>query len=167
MKRTFVSVIVVVLALGLAGPSWADGDFVVYPAKGQSQDQTERDKYECYNWAKQESGFDPMKTPTASSPPPPKEKETWGAGKGAVGGGLLGAGVGAIAGGGKGALIGSALGAGSGAAVGGMHRSSQRKHEQQRQQEWEQREVGQYKAARNSYNRAYAACLEGRGYSVK
>ena len=167
MKRTFVSLIVVVLALGLSEPAWADGDLLVYPAKGQSQDQTERDKYECYNWAKQQTGFDPMKTPTASSPPPPKEKETWGAGTGAVGGGLLGAGVGGIAGGGKGALIGGAVGAGSGAAVGGMNRSSQRKREAQRRQEWEQREVSQYRAGRNAYNRAYAACLEGRGYSVK
>ena len=167
MKRTFVSAIVVVLALGLAGPAWADGDVLVYPAKGQSQDQMEKDKYECYNWAKQETGFDPMKTPTASAPPPAKEKETWGAGTGAIGGGLAGAGVGALAGGGKGALIGTAVGAGGGAAVGGMNRSSQRKREDQKRQEWEQREAGQYRAARNKYNRAYAACLEGRGYSVK
>ncbi len=167
MKRTFVSAIVFLLALGLAGPAWSDGDFVVYPAKGQSQDQTEKDKYDCYNWAKRESNFDPMKTPTASSPPPPKEKETWGAGTGAVGGGLLGAGVGGIAGGGKGALIGGAVGAGSGAAVGGARRSSQKKREQQRRQQWEQEPVAQYRAGRNAYNRAYAACLEGRGYSVK
>ena len=167
MKPMFVSVIAMLAVIGLLGPAWADGDFVVYPAKGQSQDQTERDKFECYNWAKQETGFDPMKTPTASSPPPTREKETWGAGKGALGGGLVGAGVGGIAGGGKGALIGGALGAGGGAAVGGMNRSSQRKRQDQRQRDWEQREASKYRAGRNSYNRAYAACLEGRGYSVK
>lgn len=167
MKPMFVSVIAMLAVIGLLGPVWADGDFVVYPAKGQSQDQTERDKFECYNWAKQESGFDPMKTPTASSPRPVREKETWGAGKGALGGGLVGAGVGGIAGGGKGALIGGALGAGGGAAVGGMNRSSQRKRQDQRQRDWEQREASKYRAGRNSYNRAYAACLEGRGYSVK
>ena len=167
MKRMLVSVVVVILMLGLGGTVWADGDFVVYPAKGQSQDQTEKDKYECYNWAKRESNFDPMKTPTADSPPPPKEKETWGAGKGAVGGGLLGAGVGALAGGGRGAVIGGAVGAGSGAAVGGMRRSDQKKRDAQRQQQWEQEQVARYQAGRNAYNRAYAACLEGRGYSVK
>ena len=167
MKPMFVSVIAMLAVIGLLGPVWADGDFVVYPAKGQSQDQTERDKFECYNWAKQESGFDPMKTPTASSPRPVREKETWGAGKGALGGGLVGAGVGGIAGGGRGALIGGALGAGGGAAVGGMNRSSQRKREDQRQRDWEQQEVSKYRAGRSAYNRAYAACLEGRGYSVK
>ena len=167
MKRTIVSIAVIALALGFTGPAMSDGDFVVYPAKGQSQDQTEKDKYECYNWAKRESNFDPMKTPTATSPRPVKEKETWGAGKGAIGGGLLGAGVGGIAGGGKGALIGGAVGAGSGAAVGGMRRSDQKKREQQRQQQWEREQAANYQAGRNAYNRAYAACLEGRGYSVK
>ena len=167
MKRTLVSIAVIALALGLAGPAMSDGDFVVYPAKGQSQDQTERDKYECYNWAKQESNFDPMKTPTATSPPPAKEKETWGAGKGAVGGGLLGAGVGAIAGGGSGAGKGALIGAGSGALVGGIRRSDQRKREEQRRQQWEREQAANYQAGRNAYNRAYAACLEGRGYSVK
>ena len=161
MKCMILSAIVIVLAIVMAGPTWADGDFVVYPAKGQSQDQTERDKFECYNWAKTNSGFDPM------AAPPPKEKDTWGAGKGAVGGGLLGAGVGAIAGGGKGAGRGALIGAGSGGLVGGMRRSSQKNRDAQRQQQWEQEQVAQYRAGRNAYNRAYAACLEGRGYSVK
>ncbi len=167
MKPTLVLAIAVILTLALIGPAMADGDFVVYPAKGQSQDQTEKDKYECYNWAKQQSGFDPMKTPSATIPPPPIEMETWGAGTGAVGGGLIGAGVGGIAGGGKGALIGGAVGAGSGAAVGGARRSSQKKRDEQRQQQWEQEQVANYRAGRNAYNRSYAACLEGRGYSVK
>ncbi|MBL0715510.1 MAG: hypothetical protein JJV98_17610 [Desulfosarcina sp.] len=167
MKRTLVAVIVIVLALGLAGPVWSGGDFVVYLAKGQSHDQTEKDKFECYNWAKKESGFDPMKTPTATAPPPPKEKETWGAGKGAVGGGVLGAGVGALAGGKKGAKRGALIGAGSGGLVGGMRRSSQKTRDNQRQEQWEQEQTTNYAAGRNAYNRAYSACLEGRGYSVK
>jgi predicted lipid-binding transport protein (Tim44 family) len=157
----------VVLMTGLAGPVWASGDFVVYPAKGQSQDQTEKDKFECYNWAKQQSNFDPMKTPTATAPPPPKEEQVGGAGRGAVGGGLLGAGVGALVGGKKGAGRGALIGAGSGALVGGVRRSDQKKREQQRQQQWEQEQAANYAAGRNAYNRAYAACLEGRGYSVK
>ncbi len=40
MKRTIVSIAVIALALGFTGPAMSDGDFVVYPAKGQSQDQT-------------------------------------------------------------------------------------------------------------------------------
>jgi len=34
-------------------------DFVVYPKNGQSKDQQAADQYECHNWAKSQSGFDP------------------------------------------------------------------------------------------------------------
>ena len=45
-------------------------ELIVYPAKGQSNEQMEKDKFECYSWAKGQTGFDPMQMPTASSPPP-------------------------------------------------------------------------------------------------
>jgi len=44
--------------------------------------------------------------------------------------------------------------------------TAQAETEKERQQ-WEQKEVNNYTAQRNSYNRAYGACLDGRGYSVK
>jgi len=50
-------------------------DLVVYPADGQSQEQLDKDKDECYTWAKQQTGiFDPMvqspaSTTTQQSPP--------------------------------------------------------------------------------------------------
>ena len=31
----------------------------VYPKNGQNPDQQSRDQYECYSWAKQQTGFDP------------------------------------------------------------------------------------------------------------
>ena len=65
---------------------------------GSSQDQMEKDKFECYSWAKGESGFDPMETPKATTPPPQTKEPTASVGKGAVGGGLVGLGVGAITG---------------------------------------------------------------------
>ena len=34
----------------------------VYPAHGQSPEQTERDRYECHNWAVQQTGVDPSRT---------------------------------------------------------------------------------------------------------
>ena len=43
----------------------------VYPNKGQSAQQTEQDKYACYEWAKQQTGYDPMNA-QASAPPPPR-----------------------------------------------------------------------------------------------
>ena len=36
-------------------------DIFVYPASGQTQEQMERDRYECHRWAADESGFDPTK----------------------------------------------------------------------------------------------------------
>ena len=34
-----------------------------YPKRGQSPEQQDRDRYECYNWAKQQTGFDPIDLP--------------------------------------------------------------------------------------------------------
>src|SRR3984885_8866983 len=33
----------------------------VYPAQGQSPEQTERDRYECHVWAVQQTGVDPSR----------------------------------------------------------------------------------------------------------
>jgi hypothetical protein len=139
-------------------------EVIVYPAKGQSAEQTEKDKYECYAWAKNSSGFDPMAAPTAQTAPPTKEKQVGGVGKGAVGGGLAGLAVGALAGNAK---KGAAIGAGSGALIGGMRRHDQKQRETNTRQQWEQQEVADYSQNRNNYNRAYSACLEGRGYTVR
>ncbi len=35
------------------------GRIIVYPAAGQSEEQTGRDRYECHLWASRETGFDP------------------------------------------------------------------------------------------------------------
>ena len=138
-------------------------DMYVYPQKGQSNEQMEKDKYECYGWAKNQTGFDPMQTPTASSPPPQKQAQKGGVVRGAGRGALGGLAIGAIAGdAGKGAAIGAA----SGALIGGVRRSDQKNQEAQAQQQWEQDQSAQYSNKRNEYNRAYSACLGGRGYTV-
>jgi Glycine zipper len=166
MKQVTCFTLLLFLSVFLAGPVWAQ-DPIIYPAKGQSEDQMEKDKYQCYSWAKNQTGFDPMKTPTTTSGPPAKEKEVWGAGKTGVAGGATGALVGGLAKGRKGAVRGGLIGAGTGALIGGARSSNQRKQEEQKRKEWEQREVNNYARARNEYNRALGACLEGRGYTVK
>ena len=144
-------------------------DLFVYPAQGQSNDQMEKDKFECYNWAKGQTGFDPMQMPTASSAPPSQERKS--VGGSTLGGGLLGgaggAVIGGIAGGSSGARRGAAIGGLSGGAIGGMRSSRQNRQAEQKRQQWEQQQANQYMQQRNAYNRAHAACLEGRGYSVK
>jgi hypothetical protein len=64
-------------------------EIIVYPAKGQSNDQMEKDKFECYIWARDQTGFDPMQMPIASSPPPSQERKS--VGGSTLGGGLFGA----------------------------------------------------------------------------
>ena len=149
---------------GMSDPVFAASDFIIYPSKGQSNEQQEKDKFECYSWAKGQTGFDPMETPRATEAPPEKQAQKGGAGRGAVGGALLGAGIGAIAGdAGKGAAIGGL----SGGVMGGARRQEQKKQEAQAEQQWAQNQANQYAQKRNEYNRAYSVCLEGRGYSVK
>lgn len=169
MRRGGYSLTLLLIATLVGGPALAQ-DFFVYPKEGQSQEQLEQDKFQCYNWAKNESGFDPMEVPKATAPPPQKQASSSTAGgavKGGVGGALLGTGVGAITGGRKGARKGAAIGGLSGGVLGGMKSSQANRRDQQAQQQWEQQQVAAYTQKRNAYNRAYAACLEARGYTVK
>jgi len=149
----------------MAGNALAQESFI-YPNKGQSNEQMEKDKSECYTWAKGQAGFDPMQPPTATAPPPDKQAGSGGALKGAAAGAIVGGAVGGISKGGK-VGKGAAYGAGAGALLGGLSQASKKKEDEQRQQQWEKDQAAQYEQRRNEYNRAYAACLEGRGYTVK
>ena len=155
--------IAAIVLSGIAVSAIAE-EFYIYPAKGQTKEQLEQDKFQCYSFAKDATGFDPMAPPTATAPAPQKEAPKGGAGSGLVKGALGGAVVGAIAGDTK---KGAAIGGASGALIGGMRRSDQKKEEEHKQKQWEQEQVGQYAQNRSNYNRAYTACLEGRGYTVK
>jgi len=139
-------------------------ELMIYPAKGQDAQQQEKDKFECYGFAKGQSGFDPMAQPTTTTAAPQKEAPQGGVARGAVGGAVGGALIGAVTGNTK---KGAAVGAVGGGLFGGARRSQQKQRETHNQQQWEQREVQNYSQNRNNYNRAYAACLEGRGYTVR
>lgn len=138
-------------------------DFFVFPSQGQSPEQMERDKVECQIWARQQTGFDPLATPSATTPPPAQEARQGGLLRGAARGAAVGTVGGAIAGNtGRGA----AIGASTGALLGGMRRSDQVRRENQAQQQWAQREAAQLAQDRDNFNRAYKACLTGKGYTV-
>ena len=161
MKR--ISIIVMVLVF-IAPVFVGAQELIVFPAKGQSDKQMEQDKFSCYSWAKGQTGFDPMAPPTATKAPPKKEAPKGGVAKGAVRGAAVGVAVGAIAGdAGKGAGIGAA----SGGLIGGMRRRDQAQQEHNAQKQWEQEQARLYAEKRNTYNRAYSACLEAKGYTVK
>ena len=137
---------------------------IVYPSKGQSAEQQQRDQGECMAWAQQTTGVNPTAVAQglANQPPPPQrgplEDERL---QGALVGALGGMAIGAIAGNkaGKGAAIGAVVGT----VAGGVHQ--QQKDEAAQAQTYANQQQAQQALA--SYNRAYAACLEGRGYTVK
>ncbi|HET7875355.1 MAG TPA: hypothetical protein VFN71_07495 [Methylomirabilota bacterium] len=144
MRRGWHRVAAWVVLVGFAGvvSGCASGNpqpnVYAYPAKGQTAEQQSRDTAECQNWAKQQSGFDPL-TDSAK-----------GAGVGAVigalGGAAAGAAIGAATGSaGTGAAIGAAAGGIGGAATGGVYN---------------------YSKSKDGYDAAFAACMQGRGYTV-
>ncbi len=160
-KSVKMSVLILLLACGYVQAQ----DLVVYPADGQSQEQMEKDKYECYGWAKQQSGFDPMAQPQATTPPPPQQTQRGGVVRGGVGGAAVGAVVGGIVR--RDPRRGAATGAVTGAIVGGAHQQSQANQQRQAEQQWAEQQAATYAKNRDGYNRAFGACLEGRKYSVK
>ena len=138
MRKLAVPVICTVLFTGCASTS-STPSVAVYPAKGQTAQQQQKDSDECVAWAKQQSGYDPaMDTAKGAG---------IGAVVGVVAGAATGAAVGAAAGSaGTGAAVGAVVGGVGGATAGGTYK---------------------YVKSRDGYDRAFGACMQGRGYSVK
>jgi hypothetical protein len=140
-----------------------------YPAQGQSEQQQDRDRYECYLWAVKQSGFDPGQAQLAPhqrvevKPVAPPGSDT---AAGAVSGAIVGAitaphdarEFGLV----FGAITGAMLGAASDAARQQQAEHLQRQYDAKEAQKYERLEI----QARN-YQRAMTACLEGRGYTVR
>jgi hypothetical protein len=133
------------LALVLAGQAAAQS-LSVYPAKGQSASKQASDRAACDRWAAEQTGYNPA----VASPPPQKKG---GVAKGALGGGAIGGIAGSLGGEAGG---GAAAGAVIGGVVGGVR--------QRRQNDAAKAQQAQNLA---NYNRSLAACLTGRGYTVK
>jgi len=155
---------VLLLGAALAMPLAAQ-EFYVYPNQGQTAEKQKQEEFECYNWAKNQTGFDPMQRPQATTAPPKNKQSTASAGRGIIGGAAGGAIIGGATGGDVGKS--AAIGAVAGGLFGNSRRNRQQSSNQQKQDEWAQREAQNYEAQRREYNRAYAACLEGRGYTVR
>jgi hypothetical protein len=129
---------------------------IIYPSHGQTLEQQSKDESACRTWAQQQTGFNPSSgvqyTPQQSGP-------TGQVVRGAAGGAALGAVGGAIAGNaGKGA----AIGAGVGATAGLLGRARKTREAGQAQEN----AVASYNTQVGEYNRAFGACMSGRGYTV-
>lgn len=131
---------------------------IVYPAKGQSAQQQQKDEGECYVWAKNSTGIDPAAVAAAPAPAPKSGP--------AVGGGerATSAVKGAVVGG----IIDGSDGAGKGAAIGILAGGVKARRNQQAQNAQAQQQAqDQKQGAMNTFYRAQGACLEGRGYTIK
>jgi hypothetical protein len=145
-KRAAVALVAAIVTIGVGAAPAQTAKTYVYPQKGQSKDQQAKDEAECRTWAKEQSGVNPDVAP----PPAQVGSHARGAAGGAARGAAGGAAVGAIAGD-------AGKGAAAGAVVGGVAGRRRSKKAQQ---------AGQAEAS-DSFLRAFAACMEARGYSVK
>jgi hypothetical protein len=130
----------------------------VYPAKGQTADQQKKDESACYSWAVQQSGFDPAKPPPAAAPATPPTTAT---------GTTPGAGARGAA---RGAVVGEIVAddPGAGAAVGAATaRGQSRRQNAATANQATQQQQAAVQQQQASFAKARAACLEGKGYTVK
>jgi hypothetical protein len=165
MKKITSYILILFLITIVAAAAGYAQEPIIFPAKGQSDEQMEQDKYACYSWAKKESSFDPMAVPTASAPPPKQKETKASAGRGAVGGAVVGAGLSKITG--HSAKKGAVAGGAGGAVVGGSRKAGTAEENKKANQQWANEQGAEYTQKRNHYNRAFAACMEGKGYTVK
>ena len=129
---------------------------LVYPSKGQSQKQMDKDKYQCYGWAKQQTGFDPMQAqaPAAAAKAPQSS-----------------------------AIRGSSWRSSDRSRrrcysrqrrKGSSHRGCNRgvfsglkmRREMKEENQAQQAQAQSQNQLRSSYNRAFGVCMRGRGYST-
>ena len=132
----------------------------VFPAKGQSKQQQKTDEFECYKWAMEQSGIDPLNLPKVVAAP----AET-----GPTGGGVVGAAKGAAAGVAIGAIAGDAgKGAAIGAVAGGLAgRRAGKKAQKEQNQQGQADAASKEKEMKDSFVKGFSACMEGKGYTTK
>ena len=141
-----------------AAPKPASLGLFVYPGSGQDAARQGRDEGECYTWARQQTGIDPTAPPTQVEAAEVKRGDTV---KSAAGGALVGTAVGAIVGEtGEGAAVGAVAGAARG-------RRARKQAKKQAQEEAKQATAALDTQTKETFKKAWGACLEGRGYSVK
>jgi hypothetical protein len=154
-----------------------------YPGKGQSHDQQLIDESDCYNSAQQQTGVNadtPAPQPPSSADVQAAQAQAADAAPQQKGGRAKGAARGAVGG----AVIGGIAGdAGTGAAVGatvGTVRGGRQQREAnaaakdqaaaqggaQVQQQYQSQKAA-YDQQMNTFKRAFSACMDARGYSVK
>lgn len=145
---TFLKILLVSIAIaacaapGLASMATSTLGVYVYPKNGQSSSQQAAAESECYASAEQRTGV----YPNGGAPQPQSGSAVAGAARGAAGGAIIGGIAGnAGAGAGAGAVVGAVRGRRASAA------QAQAQHAQHL----------------DTLRRAFSACMDAKGYSVK
>ena len=158
-------------------------DLFAFPKNGQSRDQQLKDESECFRLAKERTGLDPQKpAPTgptveqiqaaqkqaAENAKQVKGGRVAGAARGTAGGVAIGAITGNT---GKGAAVGAVAGTMQGGAKqraantqAKQKASAQARAKLEKEQE---QELQAHKEGQDTFQRAFSACMDARGYSVK
>ena len=138
-KKSILTIVLSGLVMAAINANSAMAQYI-YPQRGQSPQQQQQDSIDCSNWATQQTGYRPSAS-SGSSGGVVSDRALRGAARGA-GLGAIGGAIGGNAG----------TGAAIGAAVGGIAGGIRNQDEQARRQE---------------FDRAFAACIEGRGYTIR
>ena len=169
-----------------AAPAWSPSQNIgmfAFPRNGQNADQQLKDESECYGMAKQRTGID------AQAPPPQglseeekklAQQQAAENAKQAQGGRVRGAARGAAGGAAIGAIAGdTGKGAGAGAVAGTMRGGAQQRQANAQskeqaaaqtaaaQKKTEEEMLRNHQAGVDTFQRAFAACMDARNYSVK
>jgi hypothetical protein len=129
-----------------------------FPTNQQTPEQQRNDQAACYEWAKQDTSFDPLAAAQQQQPAQSAPKGV------AMKGGAQGAGMGAAIG----AITGDAARGAAAGGIGGVIRGkmTQKAAEQKAAAQAQAKTQAQQSGTEN-FKRAFTACMEGKGYSVR
>lgn len=169
-----------------AAPAWSPAQNIgmfAFPRNGQNADQQLKDESECYGMAKQRTGIDAQAPPPQGLSEEEKKLAQQQAAENASqaqGGRVRGAARGAAGGAAIGAIAGDAgKGAGAGAVAGTMRGGAQQRQANAQskekaaaqtaaaQKKAEEEMLRNHQAGIDTFQRAFAACMDARNYSVK
>lgn len=161
--RVLILSLVLMLPFQASASSLADSvGLFVYPPEGKTQSERGQDDYECYDWAKNETSYDPMNSNTPQKVEADSHAKAGSGLRGALRGAARGAVIGEIAddAGSKGAQLGAAAGM-------MRERSASRQANQQAADAQNSANQQAYAQSQDNFKKAMSICLEARGYSVK
>ena len=157
-----------------SAPAAARPAMYFYPSQGQSVERQDRDRFECYQWARNQTGTDPGMTPIRGPAPEYDAPQVTGAGAavGAVAGAAIGA-AGSTSGprygrgrGGGGSAEGMIMGAIIGSIIGAAAENAGAEAQARANEARARRDAAGVDVPLDGFRRAMGACMSSRGYSI-